>query len=92
MTIADCDPQISFEKEVYFPGDEVKGRAWVSTTKNLKATSVEITFSGKIITAHNGKFVFFLTKKIPGIEKKLGLPEKSSRTRSARRERRPMWR
>ncbi|CAI2330497.1 unnamed protein product [Caenorhabditis sp. 36 PRJEB53466] len=53
-----CRPQIEFEKEIYFPGEEVTGRAWVATTKDMTARSVIITFSGKSVSSwpSDGKF------------------------------------
>ncbi|CAO4366124.1 unnamed protein product [Caenorhabditis nigoni] len=49
--MAYCHPAIEFEKEIYLPGEEITGRAWVSTTKDMKAKSVEITFTGKAVNA-----------------------------------------
>ncbi|PIC47195.1 hypothetical protein B9Z55_006630 [Caenorhabditis nigoni] len=46
-----CDPQIEFEKDLYFPGEQVNGRAWVSTTGDQTARNVELTFIGKALTA-----------------------------------------
>ncbi|EGT40843.1 hypothetical protein CAEBREN_00955 [Caenorhabditis brenneri] len=45
------NPEIEFEKEVYLPGEEVTGRAWISTNKDFKVKTVEITFAGKTVTA-----------------------------------------
>uniref|UniRef100_A0A1I7TDN8 Arrestin_C domain-containing protein n=1 Tax=Caenorhabditis tropicalis TaxID=1561998 RepID=A0A1I7TDN8_9PELO len=62
---ATLQPEIEFEKEIYLPGEEVTGRAWMSTTKNMKVKTVEITFSGKSVTTWGcgGKPV--ATKKTP---------------------------
>ena len=46
-----CTPQVEFTKEVFFPGENVTGRAWVSTKKDMSARNVEISFFGKSVTA-----------------------------------------
>ncbi|CAL2033725.1 unnamed protein product [Caenorhabditis brenneri] len=50
-----CTPTIEFEREVYFPGETVTGRAFVTTTKDMTARNVEITFFGKSLTAWRTK-------------------------------------
>ncbi|EFO91306.1 hypothetical protein CRE_11666 [Caenorhabditis remanei] len=46
-----CTPQVEFTKEIFFPGENVTGRAWVSTKKDMSARNVEISFFGKSVTA-----------------------------------------
>ncbi|CAO4366125.1 unnamed protein product [Caenorhabditis nigoni] len=46
-----CTPTIEFTKEVFFPGEQVTGRVWVQTKKDMTARNVEITFMGLTVTA-----------------------------------------
>lgn len=46
-----CHPKIEFNKDVYFPGEQVTGRVTVSTEQDMTARNVEISFFGQTITA-----------------------------------------
>uniref|UniRef100_A0A1I7TDN6 Arrestin_C domain-containing protein n=1 Tax=Caenorhabditis tropicalis TaxID=1561998 RepID=A0A1I7TDN6_9PELO len=46
-----CVPKIEVDREIYFPGEEVTGKASLSISKDSTARSVELSFLGRSLTA-----------------------------------------